>query len=300
MNARGARRFFWAAAMVTGFLVSRAGVAEAQVTGKEQDKMKTPFVDRSLVLPEMWVTGELDASFTHLDVGFGGAFNSGWIDIGGAFGVLDDLEVEATLISLATEDGVGATPLALFDPIDGADWGMTRLGATFRFLADDVVEMGARFRFLIDNNATIGFNGGLPVLLHAGGVVRLDTGLGFVGRVPTQGADPSFGLVDVNSNPMGPEAGVPLRLAIQAIDELWLGVNTGFGVLDVSDDDTIFMPLGASIGGSIPIDPLLLDITGAFNFPLFVHPTGRDTGERVVSEIWQVGLAAKAHFGLPK
>lgn len=286
--------------VAAGLVASWGGVAEAQVTGKHLDKLPTPYVDRSLVLPEMWVTGELDASYTHFEAGFLGAFNSGWIDIGGAFGVLDDLEVEAALISLATEDGVALTPIAAFDPIDGADWGMTRLGATFRFLADDAVEMGARFRFLIDNNATIGLNGGVPILLHAGGVIRLDTGLGFVGRLPTQGGDPSFALVDVNSNPMGPEAGIPLRLAIQAIDELWLGVNTGFGVLDVSDEDSIFLPLGASVGGSIPIDPLLLDVTAAFNFPVFVAPTGRDTEERVNSELWQVGLAAKAHFGLPK
>lgn len=66
--------------------------------------MKTPFVDRSLVLPEMWVTGELDVSFTHAEaVVFEG--NAGWIDIGGAFGVLDDLEVEAALISIETERG---------------------------------------------------------------------------------------------------------------------------------------------------------------------------------------------------
>jgi hypothetical protein len=291
---------FGVGAVVAGSLLLWAGVAEAQVTGNEQDKLKTPFVERSLVLPEMWVTGELDASFTHYEPGVLGAFNAGWIDIGGAFGVLDDLEVEAALISLATEDGVAFAPITALDPIDGADWGMTRLGATFRFLYTDVAEVGGRFRFLIDNNATLGFNGGVPVLIHAGGVFRLDTGLGFVGRVPTSGASASFGLVDVNTNPIGPEAGIPLRFAIQAIDELWFGVNSGFGVYDVADEDTIFLPLGASVGGTLAIDPLLLDVIGAFNFPLFAVPTGRDTGERINSELWQVGLAAKAHFGLPK
>jgi hypothetical protein len=43
----------------------------------------------------------------HLDVGFGGAFNSGWIDIG-AFGVLDDPRSGDAHQPL-TEDGVGAT-----------------------------------------------------------------------------------------------------------------------------------------------------------------------------------------------
>jgi len=283
-------------AFACGF-VSYAASAEAQITGMEQDKMKTPFVDRSLVLPEMWVTGELDVSFTHAEaVVFEG--NAGWIDIGGAFGVLDDLEVEAALITDQHRDRAWR-PLGITG-VDGADWGMSRLGATFRFFAVENVEMGARFRFLIDNQATIGFNGAVPILIHAGGVIRLDTGLGFVGRVPTNNADPSFGLVDVNTNPMGPEAGIPLRLAIQAVEEVWVGVNTGFGALDVSEDNSIFLPLGASVGASIPIDPLLLDVTASFNFPLFVLPAGRDTEERIISELWQVGLSAKAHFGLPK
>lgn len=287
---------------IAGAVVAIAGTAEAQVTGKELDKLPTPYVERPLVLPEMWVTGELDATFTHLDPdsdGFGSfTANGGWVDIGGAFGVLDDLEVEATLISLVTEE-IGYSPIGAYLP-DGADWGMSKFGVTFRFLAIDAVEMGARFRFLIDSNATLGFNGGLPIRIHAGNVFRLDTGLGFIGAVPTKGGDPAFGLIDVNQNPMAPEAGIPLRFAIQAIDELWVGANTGFGVGNVSDEDSIFMPLGASLGGTIPIDPLLLDVTGNFNFPLFVHPTGRDTEERVITELWQVGLTAKGHFGLPK
>jgi len=278
-------------------VLGRSGTAEAQVTGMEQDKLKTPFVERSLVLPEMWVRGQLDASFTHIESG-SFASNGGWIDIGGAFGILDDLEVEAALISMATEE-VSLSPIGSYIT-DGADWGMSRLGVTFRFLATDVVEMGARFRFLIDNAATIGFNGGLPIMLHAGGVFRLDTGLGFIGRVPTNTGNPSFGLVDVNTNPSAPEAGIPLRMAFQAIDELWFGLNTGFGVGDVADEETIFLPLGATVGGTIPIDPVVLDVSGSFNFPTLFMPAAGFDDAKILSELWQVGLSAKAHFGLPK
>jgi hypothetical protein len=298
MMHRGARWFSWSlAAAIVGLALGSAGIAEAQVTGMHLDKMKTPFVDRSLVLPEMWVTGQLDASFTHIEFGTA-ATNGGWIDIGGAFGILDDLEVEAALISIATEEGT-LSPIGGY-LIDGADWGMSRLGVTFRFLATDVVEMGGRFRFLIDNNATMGFNGALPILLHAGGIFRLDTGVGFIGRVPTNGGDPSFGLIDVNTNPSAPEAGIPLRMAFQAMDELWFGLNTGFGVGDVSTEESIFLPLGATIGGTVPIDPLLLDISGSFNFPTLFQPAAAFDELTILSELWQVGLSAKAHFGLPK
>lgn len=284
-----------------------ASPALAQITGKQTEKTEKPFVERSLVVPEMTVMGELDASFTHMELGDGDfslTLNGGFIDLWGKLGVLDDLEVELVVLSLLTEEG-GLMPTSI-DAENDADWGLFRAGATLRLLATDPAELGLRFRLLVDNNAVVGLNGGVPVLVRGGDVVRLDTGVAWVGRVNQTaslfgvGSDASFGLVDVNTLPMGPEPGIPLRLSIQAIEELWIGLNTGFGAWDVTEDDSIFLPLGASIGGTIDAEPLLLDILGSFNFPLFIAPAGDDTDAIIQSEIWQVGLGARGYFALPK
>ncbi len=293
-------------AAILALALACAPDAEAQITGKETEKTETAFVDRSLVLPEMTVMGELDGSYLHFeagDTGFSVTINGGFVDLGAKFGLLDDLEAEMVFLSILTQEGF-YMPTSI-DLEGDADWGLFRLGATLRFLATDAAEMGVRFRFLADNNAVIGLNGGIPIMLHGGNVIRLDTGIGWIGRFNqpagiTTGGETSFGLVDVNSSPMGPEAGIPLRLAIQAIEQLWFGVNTGFGAFDVGEDDTIFLPLGATLGGTIDADPLLVDVIGNFNFPFFVTPTGDNTEERVQTEVWQIGLAARAYFALPK
>lgn len=280
-------------------VVSFAQEGFAQITDRHLDKLPTPYVDRPLTLPEMTLGAELDVSFNHAELAFGPfseAYNGAFIDIGGRFGILDDIEVEAVVVSLATEE-YAIWPIGA-EAIDGADWGMTRLGATLRFFAEDSAEIGARFRFLIDNNATIGLNAGLPIRLRVPGVLRFDTGIAFIGMIQTQSEDAQFGLIDVNQNPSAPEPGIPLRLTFQAIEELFIGLNSGFGATDVSEDGSIFFPLGASLGGTVGIgNEMLLDLIGSFNFPLFGIPAANDLDASVGSELWQVGFAGK--FYLP-
>lgn len=278
--------------------------AAAQITGEHSDKLSLAHVSRPLTLPEMHVRAELDGTYSHFESGLGAA-NGGALELGGAFGLFDDVELEAVLVSLELGE-LALTPMN-FDLVDDADWGVSRFGATVRFLASDVAEVGGRFRFFIDRHAALGFGAGLPVVVRGAKVVRLDTGIHGVGRVPTNGANASFGLVDASSVPFSADAGIPLRLSVQAIEELWFGLNTGFGAYDVSEDDTIFLPLGLSVGGSVPLDSdLILDVDASFLFPTFVLPAARggfgesDTDAKIGSELWQIGLGAKVNFPIPR
>jgi hypothetical protein len=97
------------------------------------------------------------------------------------------------------------------------------------------------------------------------------------------------------------------RMAVQPIEELWIGLHTGLGFLDVSEDDSAFLPLGAEIGGTVPVAQTpLLDICLRFQFPFFVLPgAGGSAGnpsassdDYIGSEIWQFGLYGKAHLDL--
>lgn len=278
--------------------------AAAQITGQHEDTLPLPHVARPLTLPEMHVRAELDGTYSHIESGPAAA-NGGALEIGGAFGLFDDVELEAVLVSLELGE-FALTPLNL-DLVDDIDWGVSRFGATVRFVASDVAEVGGRFRLFIDNHAALGFGPGLPVVVRGGKVVRLDTGIHGVGRVPTNGANASFGLVDASSVPFSADAGIPLRLSVQAIDELWFGLNTGFGAFDVSEDDSIFLPLGLSVGGSVPLDKdLILDVDASFLFPTFVLPAAQggfgvsDTDAKIGSELWQIGLGGKVFFAVPR
>ena len=302
-----------AASVCVSALGARA--AEAQVTGKQDDKLPAAFVDRSLVLPRLWLTSELDGSLSHLESEWGPAGsedNGGWLDLGGAISVLDDLELEATVASInfgsigisaiGSYRNISNSPFAEVDTAP-VHWGMAKLGATFRFLAADEVEMGLRFRILVDREATVGLNGGLPVLLHGNRYARVDTGIAFVGRIPKQDGTfsdtgPSLGLVDVSRNPMAPDAGIPVRVALQPVEEVWFGLNTGIGAFDVTFDESLFVPVGASIGGTIALERVVFDLVAAFNFPALIRPVAAAQGENFYSELWQLGLAFKAHAGL--
>lgn len=114
-------------------------------------------------------------------------------------------------------------------------------------------------------------------------------------------ASSTLGLVDVNQNPMAPDAGIPIRVALQPIEELWFGFNTGIGAFDVTIDETLFVPLGASVGGTVALERVVFDLVAAFNFPQLIRPVEpRFPGieEQFYSELWQVGLALEAHAGL--
>ncbi len=282
-----------------------APVVSAQVTGKKLDHVPVPYVDRPLTLPALTMAGELDATFTHVELElFGGseAFNSGAVEILGSFGLFDDLELEAAIVSFVTEEleFMPTTP-EVVQSMRGADWGVARFGATFRFFADDYADIGARFRLLIDNNATVAFNPSLPIRVRYPGVFRLDTGVSVIGMIQTQIVRDRFAIIDANSAPMGPDAGVPVKLAFNLVEQVYLGLSSGFGVLDVSDDDSIFFPLGAQLGGTLPLEGNhVLDLAGLFNFPLFFIPSGNNIEQRIGTEIWQVGAQAKIYLELPK
>jgi hypothetical protein len=171
-----------------------------------------------------------------------------------------------------------------------------------RFVAQEAVEVGARFRLLVDSNAHVGLNFGLPVRVHVPGVFRLDTGFAFIGNIAGRDPDLStFMIADVSVNPSAPDAGIPLRFMFQPVETFWLGFNTGFGALDVETEESIFFPLGFSLGGTIPIkSSIKLDLAGSFLFPFFIAPAGDNLEETIISELWQVGLDARVFFDLDR
>jgi hypothetical protein len=240
----------------------------------------------------MTLAPQFGVGLTHVELGGLGAANFINLDAGASFGILDDLTVYATPLTMLIGVANG----------DSRVWyGTFRLGAIYRFLSTDVVDIGGQFEFgATGANDTIHLTGKLPVLLRLADVVRIDTGLALSGYFPING-DAGGGVVSVGTGATvlgGPTgAGIPVSASFQVAEPFFLGLDTGFGIASFEEaGDSMFMPLGAHAGGTIASgDRPLVDLVGRFNFPAFLLSADPDPP---LTEIWQVGLDARAYIDL--
>jgi hypothetical protein len=266
-------------------MVVLLGAHEALAQEAGGGELPVPFVERPLTLPEKHLRA--DASFNVIHYSFGPGFttNITALFLGAAFGITDDFEVSAVVIPLQfSEDFRYLNP---------------DIGATYRFVEGDV-EVGARLHLSIPvaGDRYFGILPSLPVLIRMGDIARLDTGVNFSFLFPTGNGDPIVAWAGYNFAPYSFEGGIPLKFTFQIVPQAFVGLRTGFGVanFDFAGEST-FIPLGFHGGGTIENDGKpLVDITGNFDFPLFLTP-GSD-GDKVVSRFWTVGVTGSFYIGL--
>lgn len=262
--------------------------------------LPVPWVERPLTLPEMTLSPEFTLPITHLELE-GVALNAFGLNLGAGFGITDDFMVDLTpltmLIARADVDLGGGT-------VSDTEvyYGTFRAGATYRFVATEAADIGGRFEFgATGATESMHLTAGLPVLLRLEKVVRIDTGVFWSLRLPTNGAsvDAMLGTVGGGINPnlfVGAAAGIPVSLTVQIAEPFFAGLDTGFGIGSFRGDvdNSTFMPLGIHVGGTIAQDRSpLVDLSAGFSFPLFL--LGVDASPPT-TEIWQVGLAARAYI----
>ncbi len=272
-------------------LVGVSGTAAAVEMGADDE---VRYVHRDLVLPRMTLTPTVDMRLINLDLG---AFGGGTVfsqNIGVSIVPLDNLEVHANPLSFYAGDITG--------------YGVAGLGATYRFVAEDMFEMGVRLSIPIGQTGPIdfvGMQGGFPMRVHGGDVFRLDTGI-FVAGIFAQSlgfliGDAQFSLAQIDSAPyFDVDPMIPLEASVQIIDEIYVGMDMGFGIVDVDvAEDTVFVPLGFRFGGTVPVDGRpFVDLSTGFRFPFFLNSFNVD-GEAVLADFWEVQLLrADMHFDL--
>jgi hypothetical protein len=217
-------------------LVASAGAAAAP-----------PWVDRRMTpLSGQW----------NFDVGVGvdhtpddnGTVSSG-MNLEMAVGLTDRVELgvrtgirfgDATNVSGIKPDRYGR----LFDRqyFDGGDGVVANpeLRVRWAFLSGSVGEVGLEGRFIapLENNTYAGLSPGLPVALHLGERVRLDTGV----------------FMPIVTNPQATTVGlsVPLDIWIQVTPRLWLGPMTGLQNTAINrNQSTTSMSMGFGLGYQI-------------------------------------------------
>ncbi len=261
--------------------------------------LPVPYVERPLTLPEMTLAPEFGVSLTHSEFAFLGgnlAINLVNLGAGASFGIIDDLTayVVPLVMMIGRTDAGSQSDTEVF-------YGTFRVGAIYRFLHTEAVDIGAQAEVGATGfNDLIHLTARLPILLRLADVVRIDTGFAITGFFPLEAGDPYGGIASLGNSPsqlgIG-SAGVPVDVAFQVAEPVFLGLNTGIGLgrFDVAED-TFFSPLGAFVGGTVADgDQALLDIKGSFLFPFFLIS---GDPEPPLTEVWQVGLDARAYIDL--
>ncbi|MBJ74434.1 MAG: hypothetical protein CMN31_24415 [Sandaracinus sp.] len=280
------------------FADAEASVPDDPVAALDSDTAALPtrFVARPLTLPRFWIRGDGMALIYRVpDIPFDDDGNIGSVfQLGGAFGITDDLEVGIS------NERLGATrawPISRFGPNLGEgvfpliftpdfDYGDLPVYGRFRFFSSESFEVAADAVLVIPTNTDFQMRFGLPVRLRAGGLFALDTGVQFELLFAELTPDDDFYT----------RMEIPLRATINPVDALAIGLHTGFRVVDF-DGDLVFLPLGFEAAFSMPFsDTVLVDFVGALEFP-YLFALG-DENDKFCSERWLMTFGARFHLGL--
>lgn len=218
-----------------------------------------PWAERHIVLPEHDFAFDAGLAVAHVE-GDPDDINGVGMSLEAAFAVTERLEIGFRTGLRFGDDGraTGADYYARLWDTDTYNTGTETFAnpeARLRYglLGGDVVELGleARLWLPLPDNSEFGIAPGLPIMLHLGDRVRLDTGV----LIPIIFTDPETTLI----------ISFPARLWFQATDKLWLGPITGVRVVnDNNDNDDTQVPLGFGLGYQISS---AVDLKTQFLFP---------------------------------
>ncbi|MFO0625902.1 MAG: hypothetical protein U0325_09830 [Polyangiales bacterium] len=193
------------------------------------------------------------------------------LSLSGAYGVVDALEVGATVLPLQLTDTV-----RLLNP---------SIYGRYRLVRSDSVQVGAELFVLIPamEGSSASLQLSVPVWLHASEVLRVQTGLSYAVIFDRREALHSFI--------------IPANFVLNATDALHFGVNTGLTIAAQDAQLLLVAPLGFEAGVAVAGtgDRPLVDIVGAFLWPAFIASGGRTT---INSGIWTASLSARFFFFL--
>lgn len=267
--------------VVAAVVVLVAPSALAEPSDVESDKEDTaegryPVAQaaRPLTLPRFILNPEIDFDVRRLNDAVGTHFAN--VTLGASFGATDNLSLRAIVLPLEL---AGAEPL---------HYGQTTeipgptVGATYRLLHGPV-EVGASLDasvITLSGLSGVVVTPGVPVRVHAGRKVRIDTGAylsiqrasvpGPAGQNPAE-VLPSFG-GSRSDNVVG--FSVPVGVLYDVTEPIHVGVSTGFVIDDLTDvDATARIPLGIFAGYAIAgKDGPILDIDPFFTFTSLFLP----------------------------
>lgn len=252
------------------------------------------FAMRPLTLPAMTLRADLGFQALHFEFGFPSDSDfTNSLGVGGAFGILDDLEVglggssiAPTFLGVYASSGLRGLG-GVLSPEGARGFIQPEIYGRYRFFSSDMVEVGAELGFsLPTDGADFGMTLGVPARLRFGESFALDLALVFL---------TSFG-EDIDGD-LDPFFVLSLNVAPRyAMDIFYVGVDTGFS-MTLDDPELTFIPFGLEAGATLDLGPtVVVDVFAHGGLPLFLAP-GSD-GDKVISEVWMIGFGARFHVNV--
>ncbi|NUP11747.1 MAG: hypothetical protein HOW73_37345 [Polyangiaceae bacterium] len=265
---------------------SEAETARRRKKSKRQPKR---WVERALTLPYRTLAPDISVSAG----GYGTRDQRAYLASGVRYGIIDQVEVEATPHSFR----LSPNPAYAFPSI-GITAGYT--GHTF--------EIAGRARYFIGVDSDVGVSAGallvgVPMAIHLSNWGRIDTGafvtldfentletpLSTRGLVLESSSDFRAGLFNTGASPLYFDTGIPFHFLFQPVQEFWFGIHHGINILDFENaSETFALPLGAEIGISASNDfNPTADLGVRADLPLFIVP-GRD--DVIEEDAYEIGV----------
>jgi hypothetical protein len=261
-----------------------------------EGRLPVPYVDRGITNPSAILSVEVDPDISHVHLLGYPTDTIGTLGAGAGYSFTDDFGMRATAFVLQFNEP--------FQLDSGA------LGATYRLIKGPF-ELALALDWIYQAPATGDGSSGqiilpsVPMHIHFGHRARLDitptlpistAGIYIPPIVAEGGGETTVGL------------DVPLQLSIQVVDQLHLGVGTGFSLTFnpgssaiaappnppfryYTVGDTFFIPLGFEIGATIPgPHGPILDMTPFFYWPGLLVPGAEARYNVVESGSWLAGV----------
>jgi hypothetical protein len=248
---------------------------QAEPTGAAEPTQKLPiaFVKRPMTLPEGTLSAALGARYGRRAPSADFSEPTGGVDLlAGSYGILDDLQLD-----------VWPLPIEF---LPRTDYGTSSARLSYRYL-DAVVELGSNIevghyrgnderRVFLDLSV-------LGALAHLGNHARLDS---------------AFELTFLFRDPVVIGMNVPLEFAAQPSRYFYFGLASGVGIFDFQrSKETVFIPVGGFVGGTVPADERpLLDVGARFNFHRFFSPGSPD--RKLETRAYTGALVLRLYFYL--
>ena len=264
-------------------------------------RMPQRIARRPITQPHDTLRVSLFASGAGVDTPFGEDFVLAF-QLGGAYGVTDDLEVgvgaeSAGIAALSAGPGArsawrptGEGLLSFLVLDEGLDFGDIPVYARYRFFRNRLVEIGGEAGVLVPTFSDFAIRLGVPVRLHLGDVFALDTGLYTsmtFGDDPARGGDDDFwGALFV-----------PLRAVVSPADWFGFALTTGLHA-GPFDGEFFAIPLGVELTASFVMgNESLLDFVAGFEWPALLRPT-TDDADVVEVGTWVLSAGARFYFAV--
>ncbi len=253
---------------------------QVQAPEPVSNQVARQYTQRGITLPKMTLRGTLGFYVLRLSIA-GLSSTAVGADIGGGFGITDDLEVgvdRQRMINENTGIATGLLPLQ-FSP-DFA-FGNLQVYGRYRFLNTETVQLGADLEVSVPTRSgrVFGVGIGVPVRFNFGSLA-LDLFPRFVIGFASGNTDTALSM--------------PINFSFGIGEAMYAGLITGF----TTDFDGVSVPLGVRFGYTLELagGAGKLDLEPALVFPSAIVSGNGSTD--TFFELFQINVNARFHYGL--